>query len=101
MKTKSFNAYLLSRLNKQDIADIESAAQIEYTAIQSLKSDITQAIQQYMSKNGLGFNDLVRKCGKSPAQVSKIIKGEANLTITSIAQLFAMMGKIPHIHANK
>jgi antitoxin component HigA of HigAB toxin-antitoxin module len=97
MKVKSFKEHLESRLNEKDIAEIESAAQMEYKAIQALRDDISKAIIQYMSKNDVGFNDLVRKLGKSPSQVSKIIKGEANLTITSIAQIFAIIGKMPHI----
>ncbi|MCF6767831.1 hypothetical protein L3V86_05580 [Thiotrichales bacterium 19S11-10] len=97
MKIKSFKEHLESRLNKQDIAEIEFAAEMELKAIQSLRDDISKAVIQYMSKNDVGFNDLVRKLGKSPSQVSKIIKGEANLTITSIAQIFAIIGKMPHI----
>ncbi len=97
MKVKSFKEHLETRLNKQDIAEIESAAEMEYKAIRALREDISKAISQYMSNNGIGFNDIVRKLGKSPSQVSKIMKGEANLTITSIAQIFAIIGKMPHI----
>ncbi|MCF6777866.1 hypothetical protein L3V83_15080 [Thiotrichales bacterium 19X7-9] len=97
MKVKSFKEHLESRLNKQDIAEIESAAEMELAAIKALREDISKALIQYMSKNDVGFNDIVRKLGKSPSQVSKIIKGEANLTITSIAQIFAIIGKMPHI----
>lgn len=97
MKIKSFKAHLESRLNKQEIAEIESAAQMEYSATKILQDDISKAVIQYMSTNDIGFNDFVKKLGKSPSQVSKIIKGEANLTITSIAQIFSIMGKIPHI----
>ena len=97
MKIKSFKAHLESRLNKQEIAEIESAAKMEYSATKILQDDISKAVIQYMSTNDIGFNDFVKKLGKSPSQVSKIIKGEANLTITSIAQIFSIMGKIPHI----
>ena len=50
-----------------------------------------------MSEKEIGFNDLVRKLGKSPSQVSKIIKGEANITLATVAQLFAMMRRKPHL----
>ena len=62
-----------------------------------LQHDISKAVIDYMAKNNVGFNDLVRKLGKSPTQVSKIIKGEANLTLATIAQLYAFMGRRAHI----
>lgn len=99
MKVKSFKEHLDSRLNKEDIIEIELAAEIEYKASQALREDISKAVINYMAQNNIGFNDLVRKLGKSPAQISKIIKGEANLTITSIAQIFSIIGKMPHIEA--
>jgi len=97
MKAKNFKAYLDEKLDKDEIAEIELAAQIEYASIQALKNDISRAVIHYMAENEIGFNDFVRKLGKSPTQVSKIIKGEANLTITTIAQIYAIMGHQPHI----
>ena len=97
MKTKSFEAHLASRLNKQEIAEIEKAAKIEYESLQMLQHDVSKAVIDYMAKNNVGFNDLVRKLGKNPTQVSKIIKGEANLTLATIAQLYAFMGQRAHI----
>jgi antitoxin component HigA of HigAB toxin-antitoxin module len=97
MKTKNFEAHLASRLNKQEIANIESAAKIEHESLQMLQHDISKAVMTYMTKNNVGFNDLVRTLGKSPTQVSKIIKGEANLTLATIAQLYAFMGQRAHI----
>ena len=99
MKIKSFKEHLDSRLNQEDIADIELAAEMEYKASQALREDISKAVIDYMAQNNIGFNDLVRKLGKSPAQLSKIIRGEANLTITSIAQIFSIIGKMPHIES--
>lgn len=92
MKVKSFAKHLKQRLNKKEIAEIEEAAKIEYEALRALQDDISRAVIQYMSKNNIGFNDFVKKIGKSPTQVSKIIKGEANLTLATVAQLYAIMG---------
>lgn len=62
-----------------------------------LQHDVSKAIIDYMASHNVGFNDLVRKLGKSPTQASKIIKGEANLTLATIAQLYAFMRKRTHI----
>lgn len=97
MKVKSFKEHLESKLDPQDIAEIEMAAEFEFIAMQTLKEDVSKAILAYMAENDIGFNALVRKLGKSPSQVSKIIKGESNLTIATIAQVYAIMGKKPHI----
>ncbi len=97
MKVKSFKAYLETRLNDTDIKEIEAAANIEVDALRALKKDISDAVIHYMSENNIGFNEFVQKIGKSPTQVSKIIKGEANLTLASIAQLYAIMGHQAHI----
>ncbi len=97
MKTKSFEDHLASRLSKQEIAEIEKAAKIEHESLEMLQHDVSKAVINYMAKNNVGFNDLVRKLGKSPTQVSRIIKGEANLTLATIAQLYAFMGQRAHI----
>lgn len=99
MKTKNFETLLSQRLNKKEIAEIEKAALIEYEVFISLREDIAKTVVHYMSVHNIGFNELARKLGKSPSQVSKIIKGEANLTLSSIAQLYALMGVRPHIVA--
>lgn len=97
MKTKNFKTYLKKRLDQKEIAEIEKQALLEKLALQSLQEDISGAINEYMSKEEIGFNELVRRLGTSPTQVSKIQKGEANLTIASLAHIFALLGKRPHL----
>jgi antitoxin component HigA of HigAB toxin-antitoxin module len=99
MKTKNFKTYLEKRVNTAEINAIEKAAQIEFDIYHSLQNDVSKAIQHYMSEHDLGFNDLVRQLGKSPTQLSKIIKNEANLTLATIAKLYAFMGIQAHIVA--
>ena len=97
MKTKSFKVYLEKRLNKKEIAEIEAQALLEKQALKNLQDDISKAISKYMIKEKIGFNELVRRLDTSPVQVSKIQKGEANLTIASLAHIFALLGKQPHL----
>ncbi len=51
---------------------------------------------EYVAQENIGFNELVRRLGTSPAQVAKIQKGEANLTMSSLAHIFALLKKRPH-----
>ena len=95
MKTKSFQAYLEKRLNKDEIAEIEKQAELEIRMLKSFQQMIVDMTSDFMEKYKLGFNDLVRRLDSSPSQVAKIQKGEANLTLASLAHLFALMGKEP------
>lgn len=97
MQTKSFQEYLEKRLSKDEICQIERQAQFEKIALQALQNDISNAIEKYMVKENIGFNELVRRLGASPSQVAKIKKGEANLTLSSIAHIFALMRREPHL----
>ncbi|MEM1243542.1 MAG: hypothetical protein AAGG80_01840 [Pseudomonadota bacterium] len=98
MKTQSFKTYLEKRLNKQEIADIEKAAALELKYFRDLQADVSKALQDYMQEKNLGFNDIVNKLGKTPTQVSNILNGRANLTLASVAQVFALMKRKPRLY---
>jgi len=95
MKTRSFRDYLEKRLNKDEIAEIEKLAQIEVDILKSMQKLISDSMKEYMEKNNVGFNEIVRRLDTSPSQVAKIKRGEANLTIASFAHLLALMDKEP------
>lgn len=97
MKTKKFQEHLEKRLAKNEIAEIEQQAEFEYQALQTLRLFIAKALAEYVLKENIGFNELVRRLGISPTQVAKIQKGEANLTIASMAHIFGLLKKIPKI----
>jgi transcriptional regulator with XRE-family HTH domain len=99
MKTKSFQNYLEKRLDKKEIAQIEKQALLERKALQNLQHDISKVVAEYMAQENIGFNELVRRLGASPTQVAKIQKGEANLTIATLAHIFALLKRQPHIVA--
>ena len=95
MKTKSFQTYLEKRLDKNEIAAIEEQAMLELNILKSIQAGISDAMAEYMETNDIGFNELVRRLDSSPAHVAKIQRGEANLTLSSLAHLFALLGKEP------
>jgi hypothetical protein len=96
MKLKSFDKYLETRLTKEEIAEIKRQARLEKKVFETLQKDIAQAMDKYMKENNLGFNDMVKQLDASPTHIAKIQKGEANLTLASIAHLFALIGQEPH-----
>lgn len=97
MKTKSFQVYLEKRLNKKEISEIKAQAIFEKRVFESLQADIANAVSNYMKEKNIGFNEVVRKLDISPVQLSKIQKRQANLTIASLAHIFALLKKQPHL----
>jgi len=97
MKTKSFDEYLAKRLDKKEIRELEQQAELEYKALHNLQKEVSLAFSEYISKEKIGFNEAVRRLNMSPTQVTKIQKGEANLTLASLAHIGAMLKKCPHI----
>ncbi|MFH1831735.1 MAG: hypothetical protein ABH827_02925 [bacterium] len=99
--TKSFQKLVEKRLTKLEIAEIEQQAMLEVRVLKSLQNDITNAMNDYMKKQNIGFNELVKRLDVSPAHIAKIKRGAANLTLASVARLFALLGQEPHLVFNK
>ena len=97
MKLRSFKDYLEKRLDKDEIEELGKQAALEFEAFKELQCDVSKVITQYMDQEQIGFNELVRRLGVSPAQVSKIQKGEANLTLASLAHIAGLLGRRPHL----
>lgn len=95
MKTKSFRQYLNKRLNADELAHIEQQAAAEIKALQALQRVVMETIDSYMQEHNIGFNELVRRLHTSPTHVAKIKRGEANLTLASLAHIFSLIGKEP------
>lgn len=96
MKTKSFQNYIEKRLTKKELAEIEAQAALEIRLLQSIQKMIINGLDEYMSKYKIGFNELARQLNWSPSKVAKMRRGEANLTLASLAHLLALLGKDPN-----
>jgi DNA-binding Xre family transcriptional regulator len=101
IELKSFQALMEKRLTKEEIQMIKEQATLEFKALKSLQDDIANKMANLMEQKGIGFNDLVERLDVSPAHVAKIQKGKANLTLASIARLFAALGEEPHLVLGK
>ena len=63
----------------------------------ALSDSISKAVIAYMSHEKIGFNELTRRLHMSPATTSKILRGDANLTLDTISILSETIGKVPCI----
>lgn len=97
MKAKSFQKYLEKRLDQSEVAEIEKLAKLEMEFLRSLQEDVSSAVANYMAKENIGFNELVRRLNISPTQASNIQSGKANLTLATIAHVFALLKMRPHL----
>jgi len=50
-----------------------------------------------MAKEHIGFNEFTRRLGTSSRQTSRLIKGEANLTLATLAEISSVIGKHPKL----
>jgi len=97
MKLKNFDDYLKTRLEPKEIFKIKKQAKAEFESLKNLQKDIAMAIIEYKTKENISFNELVRRLGTSATQLEKIRNGEANLTLSSLAHISALLNKKPHI----
>src|SRR3990167_8932531 len=100
MKAKSFQQYLEKRLDTSEITEIEKLAAMEMDFLRSLQEDVSSAVANYMAKEKIGFNELVRRLNISPTQASNIQSGRANLTLATIAHIFALLKIRPYLVIN-
>lgn len=98
MRTKKFSDYLTTRLSSTEIIELEAQVLREKTILETLQKDIAHALESYMAAEEIGFNELIRRLDMSPTKASNIRKGKANLTLASIAHLFALIKKEPQLN---
>jgi hypothetical protein len=95
MKTKSFDDLIKTKLSQEQLDEIKKQAQLEVAILRSIQKVLSDTMAEYMKKNEVGFNEVVRRLSTSPSQAAKIQRGEANLTLASFAHFLALMGKEP------
>lgn len=84
-------------MDENEIALLEKQADIVFEAFKRIREEVASAVAKYMAEEKIGFNELVRRLGVSTAQAVKIQKGEANLTLASLAHIDALLKRKPHI----
>ena len=83
--------------SNEQIAQLDASAEAEIQAIKSLQESISAAVAEYMAREKIGFNELTRRLEVSTRITSKLVKGNSNLSMGTIAHLSALIGKKPRI----
>lgn len=103
-KIKNFQT--LDELEKEiftpeEINDIHKRAERRSKIRRNLSDRISKAVIQYMAENGIGFNQFKKQLNMSSATLSRILKGETNLTLDTIAEISQVTGLDVNIEFRK
>lgn len=86
-----------SRLSADDIKKIDREAMDELEALKAMQESLTREIAAYMAKEAIGIVELTKRLETSTRQTSRIMKGEANVTLATLAEVAVHIGKVPRI----
>jgi antitoxin component HigA of HigAB toxin-antitoxin module len=79
----------------EEAGEIRRAAEERSHVRRSMAEELSRVIVAYMSREQIGFNEFQRRLGMSTATASKLIKGEANITLDTIAAVAQLIGTTP------
>jgi transcriptional regulator with XRE-family HTH domain len=58
-----------------------------------LEMEITELIGELMDKQGVSRAELARKLGTTPPYVTKVLRGQTNMTLKTISDFFFALGR--------
>jgi len=79
-------------LSKKLKAFVDEAKQTDAYWVESAKLEFALALEQQRRAAGLSYADLAKKMGTSAAYISKVFRGDTNLTIESMVKLARATG---------
>ncbi len=86
-----------SRLSSDEMKKIDYEAANEIDALKSMQESLSREIVIYMAEESIGIVELTNRLETSTRQTSRILKGEANVTLATLAEVAALLGKVPRI----
>ena len=90
---KNWREVRKSHFNQDELEQIDLEVSREAQLLKHLQDIVSHQVAEFMVKENIGFNELLTRMNSNPRQVSKIVKGDCNLTMASIAALATVMGK--------
>lgn len=80
------------KLNKLLAAAVEEFKADGTYYVEDAKLKFAVELEHKLRQAGMNYADLAKKLGTSPAYITKIIRGDANLTIESMVKLCTAVG---------
>ena len=94
MRVKKF---IEDQLTSEEIKDAELESEIIIKSIESLRKSVSNEDKNILDSNKMSFNTLKKELGISSATLTKLSKGEGNITIKTIALLSQINNKVPFL----
>ena len=94
MKTRNFEELAREILTDEQIQESKQKVRLEIEMMNTIANEIKIAMQ----KEHIGFNELAKKLKTSPTQISRILKGNTNLTLNSLFRVCSILKIKPTIH---
>lgn len=94
MRVKKF---IEDQLTSEEIKDAELESEIIIKSIESLRKSVSNEVKNILDSNKMSFNTLKKELGISSATLTKLSKGEGNITIKTIALLSQINNKVPFL----
>jgi len=80
---------------------LSEARQRDSYRVASIILDFTEGLCKLMETNGISRSSLARRLGVSPAYITKVLRGNANFTVDSMARLVGAAGGEIHIQIDQ
>ncbi len=86
---------------KEEISEIHKHARQRAAIRRKLASHLSKVIADYMANEEIGFNEFQRRLGISSATLAKLIHGDGNVTLETIAIVSDIIGVVPELSFQK
>jgi hypothetical protein len=87
-----FDEIRATRFTTDELKAQDSEILREVQALKSMQESISAELARFMADEGIGINELTRRLQTSSRQTSRIMKGEANITLATLAEVAAVIG---------
>ena len=89
-------------MKKRSFEDLlGEARQRDSYRVASIILDFTEGLYKLMESNGISRSSLARRLGVSPAYITKVLRGNVNFTVDSMARLVGAAGGEIHIQVGQ
>jgi len=83
--------------SEEEIVAIHRRAERRAKIRRTMSESISKTVATYMARENIGFNELTRRLDMSSATISKILRGDANLTLDTLAVISEVLHLNPTI----
>lgn len=83
--------------SEKEREDIRNRAEKRAKIRNQMSESISKSVTAYMAREKIGFNELTRRLEMSSATSARILRGDANITLDTLAAVSVLMGLTPQI----